>query len=197
MGKGKGLAIAGIALVAFIVIAFTIVPSVNMPNSINLQWSVYGLKDGQIVTPPLAFIAQGVEVDSLGAECSWAAEGDSVDWDTLIITGDWSIFRLDYHGQATDITTSDLGRTWVKTGPSAQIGSTRFNVLLDTLVVGQPYSGADDDGPYWDLRIELHVTGSIHQAVGDDTIQDSLDDYVLYRIYWQDGTFGLTGGIGR
>ena len=196
MGKGKGLAIAGVAVVAFIVIAYVIIPGVQMPNSINLEWSVYGMKDGARVTPPLAFIAQGVEIDSLGASCSWAASGDSVDWDTLIIAGEFTIYLLAYMGEKTDITSSNL--SFQKLGAVAKTGTTSFELPLDSLVLGLPYTSIGSDGlPYWDVRIQLHVTGYVEQSVGSDVIKDSLDDYILYKIVWMDGTFELSGGINR
>lgn len=193
MGKGTGLAIAGIALVAFIFIAYVIVPSVTMPNSMNLQWSVYGLKNNQRVTPPLAFIAQGVEIDSIGAQCSWVASGDQVDWDTLIIDGEFLIFLVGYSGTETDITADNLG--FIRTGVSNKEGTTSFSLSLDSLIYGRPFSGYDGDLPYWDLKIELHVKGTIRQSVGDDVISDRIDDFVSYRIAWADGTFSLTGEI--
>lgn len=198
MGKGTGLAIAGIALVAFIFVAYVIVPSVNMPDSMNLQWSVYGLKDNQRVTPPLAFIAQGVEIDSIGAQCTWAASGDQVDWDTLTIDGEFIIFLVGYSqmggsGIETDITPANLD--FIRTGVSNKEGTTSFSVFLDSLIFGRPYSGYDGEFPFWDLKIELHVKGTITQSVGSDVISDRIDDFVLYRILWADGAFSLTGGL--
>ena len=195
MGAGRGLAIAGLVIVSVIVIAYVIVPGVQLPNSINLEWSVYGLKDGKQVTPPLAFISQGVEIDSLGAQCSWSAQGDSVDWDTLVIDGEFTIYLMAYAGEKTDITPENLN--FVRTGPSAQDGSTSFELSLDTLILGRPYTYGDSEGVYWDVRIELHVTGAMQQAVGSDWIEDAIDDFIDYRIYWEDGTFTLTGGINR
>ena len=200
MANGKGLAIAGLAIVAFIVVAFVIVPGgrfpgVQIPNSINLEWSVYGMKDGARVTPPLAFISQGVEIDALGAACSWAAQGDSVDWDTLLIDGEFTIYLMSYMGEKTDITSENLN--FIKRGAVAKTGTTSFALLLTDLVLGRPYTYGDSEGVYWDVRIELHVTGAVQQAVGSDWITDAIDDYIDYRIYWEDGTFSLTGGITR
>lgn len=193
MGAGKGLAIAGVAIVAFIVIAYVIVPSVQMPNSINLQWEVYGLKDGQRVTPPLAFVSQGVEIDSLGAACSWSAQGESVDWDSLFIDGEFVIYLLAYMGEKTDITPENLG--FQRRGPTAKDDGTSFSLTLDSLVLGRPYTSSDSTGLYWEVRIALHVRGTINEDVGSGVISDTIDDYVDYKIYWQDGTFVLTGGI--
>ena len=167
-----------------------------MPNSINLEWSVYGMKDGARVTPPLAFIdIEGKTIDALGAACSWAAQGDSVDWDTLVIAGKFTIYLMSYMGEKTDITPENLN--FGGTGPSEQDGSTSFELSLDTLILGRPYTYGDSEGVYWDVRIELHVTGAVQQAVGSDWITDAIDDYIVYKIYWEDGTFELSGGIQR
>ena len=200
MANGKGLAIAGLVVVAFIVVAYVIVPGgrfpgVQMPNSINLEWSVYGMKDGARVTPPLAFIAQGVEIDALGASCSWDAQGDSVDWDTLVIAGRFTIYLMSYRGEKTDITSENL--SFGGTGVAQKSGTTSFEDSLTDLILGRPYTYGDSEGQYWDVRIELHVTGAVQQAVGSDWIEDAIDDYIDYRIYWEDGTFELTGGITR
>ena len=193
MANGKGLAIAGLVVVAFIVVAFVIVPGVQMPNSINLEWSVYGMKDGARVTPPLAFISQGVEIDALGAACSWAAQGDSVDWETLLIDGEFTIYLTAYAGEKTDITPENLN--FIKRGAVAKTGTTSFEIALTDLVLGRPYTSVDSGVPYWGVRIELHVTGAVQQAVGSDWITDAIDDYIVYKIYWEDGTFELSGGI--
>ena len=113
----------------------------------------------------------------------------------MVIDGEFTIYLMSYMGEKTDITSENLN--FVRTGPSAQDGSTSFELSLDTLILGRPYTYGDSEGVYWDVRIELHVTGAVQQAVGSDWIEDAIDDFIDYRIYWEDGTFTLTGGINR
>lgn len=191
----RALGIAAVAIIAVIAVAYLIVPSVNLPNSMNLQWSAYGLKDGRRVTPPLAFLEQGIEIDALGATASWVAQGDSVDWTTLTISGRWSILLRASDGSDSDITPSDLSQTWTESGEMAKTGSSSFEASLETLVLGQPFTGRTIDLNYWTVTVRIHLSGSVDQSVGDGVLSDSLDAEHYYFIYWEDGTFSLTGGI--
>jgi len=194
MGMGKGIAIAGLVVVALCIVAFVIVPSVDMPNSMNLRWSVYGMKDGQRVTRPMAFIdPEGVVIDALGADASWAAQGENIDWSTLNIEGEFLIYLLSYMGALTDITPTDL--SILKTGAAAQEGTAHFELPLDILVLGRPYTASNTNGYYWDVRIVLTLHGIVWETVGSGYVEDTLEDHIDYRVYWQDGTFSLTGGL--
>lgn len=203
MGKGSVLAIAGIAIVAFIVIAYVIVPSVNMPNNMNFQWSAYGMKDGRQVTGPFAFMASGVEIDSIGCEASWSAQGEDIDWNTLEVSGDFTIWLCDRQGNPqTDISPSGLD--FMFTGPAAQEETVRFEVTCSSLLEGQPYSGYTEGGgqldlprtPFWVIMISFTALGQVEQTRSDlPVLQDSIEDSRTYTVFWDSADFSLTGGI--
>lgn len=197
----KAVAIIGLAVLVLLFVGLVIAPSIgggDTYNSLNLKVEVYGTRHGERVTLPLAFIdTGGSEVDSLRCDASWNAQGDGIDLTTLIIQGEWVIEIVDYQGQvAGDVTPS--GMDFQSTGDGAADDSTYFNLPLDMLLVGQPFSGYSQtqEMQYWSLKISWSISGSVSQTISDlPALTDTLDDYIMYNVFWLDGTFSLTGGI--
>lgn len=196
---GKGLAIAGVVVIAVLVIVLLITPSVILEdNSLNFNSVVYGMKDGRRVTPPLAFIVSDVEVDALGCDASWTAVGSGLDWATLVIAGEYTIYFLDYAGAEEDITPFRLD--FQRFAEAAKEDSVHFEIPLDNLVIGHEYSGYSTSRElyYWTLKVIIDVTGTVEQDItGVPPLTDFFVDDVTYTVYWMDGDFSLSGGIIR
>lgn len=196
----KGFAIVGVVIIGFLFIAVVLpgLGDIAIENSMNFSVDVYGTNNGQRITPPLAFISGGSEVDTLVCDANWEARGSGVDWSTLVISGDFKIELLDYQGYVNlDITNQRMD--FLHTGDPAKTGDVHFALSLDNLLIGQPFSGATSGGEqYWTLLITYTVYGQVDQEVGGvPSLTDSLEDSISYTFYWVDGEFGIGGGIGR
>lgn len=197
---GKGIAIAGLGIIAILIVVLVILPQLMVEDSLNFSAEVYGMKDGRRVTSPYAFIEQGVEIDALGCDASWTAAGTGVEWSTLVIIGEFRIYLQNSDGSYDDITPARLD--FQRAGEPAKTGSEHFEIMLDTLLTGQSYTGwivyreAEIRIPYWVLKITFDVTGSVDQDTsGVPGISDSLTDEANRVIEWKAGEFSLTGGI--
>lgn len=198
MGAGKAIAIAAFGILAVIVLAFIIVPSVNLPNSMNFTWAAYGMKEGQRVTPPFAFISQDKEIDAIGVEASWAAQGSDIQWNTLIIAGDFEIWLCDSRGTPKEDITP-MRMDFLFTGEGAIEKTISFELACSSLLEGYSYSGFDYSSRqmyYWIIEIILDVNGQVEQTRSDlPVLQDNFSDSVQYTVYWSEAAFSLQGGI--
>ena len=197
MGKAKTIGIAALGIMALFFVVVIIVPEVLQNDSLNISTDVYGTFEGSRITPPLAFVSGGSTIDALEITAEWVGVGEGVDWSTLVISGDFTILRLDYQGRDSDIITP--GRLdFLYSGAAHQTGDLSFTVPLDTLLIGVAYSGleASTNMYYWNIKIVWDISGLVEQDVsGAKTLTDSLQDHVIFTIFWEDGTFGLSGGI--
>jgi len=196
----RNLLVLAVGIIAVLVIVgFVFTPTTQ--QGFNFELGLIGEDaNGNPVNLPFSWWIGGVEVVNIRPTASWSCSGEGVDWSTLLITGDFSILRLDYSGQTeTDITPSGIGRTFVYTGSANKEGSTYFSVSCDSLLSGVPVSGVDSDlNEYWNLKITISMTGFVEQEgnFGED-LTATFTDSIVFSVKWIDGSFSIGGGITR
>jgi len=194
------LILAGGIIAILVVVSFVYVPAMDQ-EGFNFRFSVIGEdENGDPVTIPFSFWINGVEVVNLRPTASWTCTGDGLDWSTLIVSGEFRIYRLDYSGRLqTDITPSGIGRAFVFTGLEAKDKSTYFSIPFDSLLSGVLISGRDTDGnDYWNIQVTLDVHGSVDQESDfGDPLTDGFSDSLSFTVKWIDGSFSIGGGITR
>jgi len=194
------LILAGGIIAILIVVSFVFVPAMDQ-EGFNFRFSVIGEdENGDPVTIPFSFWINGVEVTNLRPTASWTCSGDGLDWSSLIVSGEFRIYRLDYSGRSqTDITPAGIGRDFVFTGSDAIEKSTYFSIPFDSLLSGVPISGTDSNGnDYWNILVTLNVHGSVDQESDfGDPLTDDFYDNLSFTVKWIDGSFNIGGGITR
>jgi len=191
------LAVGVIAVL--VIVGIFIVPATNNNKNGSFDWSFSVIGEdsqGNPITLPFSWWIAGVEVTKIRPTITWSCSGVSIDWTTLVIHGEFFIFRLNYQGtEETDISPSRLDFT--KTGSDAKNGDNYFSTALDSLIAGVPKTASTTNGDsYWDLKIKIQIDGFVEQTSSyGNTLTDSFVDSVSYRVTWIDGAFTIGGNL--
>ena len=118
----RNLLLVGGGVLAVVLIVGFLLPTMQQSSGFNFGYSVIGEdENGSPVTIPFSWWIAGVEVTGIRPTATWTCSGDGLDWSTLEIVGEFSVFRLDYQGRtATDITPGQTGRAFLKSGIDAK-----------------------------------------------------------------------------
>lgn len=161
------------------------------------QISAGFMMDGEKIdtNPFLAFVSpEGVEVDEVWIEVTWAVQGEAVDWSTFTIVGTYGI-KLWYTPSDPIVLEEHsinlAGEYRALTNPKIE-----WSYDLATLLEGQPHTDPNDPN-YWLLIFYADFTMTVASEDTGELLYDSWDgETSMLRVNWHDpAMFSGTGSV--
>lgn len=209
--RHKGKIALTFGLITIITISFLVAARFELQKSTDENFDMgsancavnvlyYGLYENETVSIPIEnapWSIGGTIIDELGIDVSWIVTGDYIDWSTLGVGGSIKLYRLNYYGlEPVDITPSSVGLPFTRSGVDAMDVTLPYHISLDTLLEGVSPSGATTTGTYWEIRVEVTVTGQATDDYGTihtETTGKITATYVIYDV--ATAGFSITGTI--